>query len=141
MNEIAIATTVTILLVLLSVYIFFLSGRAIPLLGLSLITPVMMTFGVAELTVDYLNTSTAFLGSIIIGNGIEPKIMGEGLDLHPVTILLGLVFWGLLWGVVGMLLAAPIMAVVRLVLGRFETTRAVGELLAGRLPDGAEQAA
>lgn len=78
---------------------------------------------------------------IVIGNGIEPKIMGEGLDLHPVTILLGLVFWGLLWGVVGMLLAAPIMAVVRLVLSRFETTRAVGELLAGRLPEGADQTA
>jgi AI-2 transport protein TqsA len=75
-----------------------------------------------------------------IGNVIEPKVMGEGLDLSPVTILLALVFWGLLWGVVGMLMAAPITAVLRIVLARFQTTRAVAELMAGRLP-GEEAAA
>ena len=69
-----------------------------------------------------------------IGNIVEPLVMGEGLDLHPVTILLMLVFWGLLWGPVGMLLAAPITAVLRIVLGRLEITRPVAELLAGRLP-------
>ncbi len=71
---------------------------------------------------------------VVIGNGIEPKIMGEGLELHPVTILLALVFWGLLWGVVGMLLAAPITAVAKLVMQRFEMTRPAADLLAGRLP-------
>ena len=69
-----------------------------------------------------------------IGNIIEPLIMGEGLELHPVTILLALVFWGLIWGVVGMFLAAPITAVLRIVLDRFETTRPIAGLLAGRLP-------
>jgi AI-2 transport protein TqsA len=69
-----------------------------------------------------------------IGNVVEPLVMGEGLDLHPVTILLALVFWGLLWGPVGMLLAAPITAVLRIILGRVEFTRPVSELLAGRLP-------
>ena len=69
-----------------------------------------------------------------IGSGIEPVLMGEGLDLHPVTILLALVFWGLIWGVVGMFLAAPITAVLRIVLDRFETTRPIAGLLAGRLP-------
>lgn len=69
-----------------------------------------------------------------IGNIVEPWVMGEGLDLHPVTILLALVFWGLLWGPVGMLLAAPITAVVRIVLGLLEITQPVAELLAGRLP-------
>lgn len=69
-----------------------------------------------------------------VGNVIEPLVMGEGLDLHPVVILMALVFWGLLWGVVGMLLAAPMTAVLRIVLGRLELTRPVAELLAGRLP-------
>ena len=70
----------------------------------------------------------------IIGNGIDPLLMGEGLDLHPVTLLLALMFWGLLWGIPGMLLAAPLTAVLRLILDRSETTRPVAELLAGRLP-------
>ncbi len=72
---------------------------------------------------------------MVIGNGIEPLVMGEGLDLHPVTILLALIFWGLLWGIVGMLLAAPMTAVLRIALARTETTRPLAELLAGRLPD------
>ncbi len=71
---------------------------------------------------------------LAVGNGVEPKLMGEGLELHPLTILLALVFWGLLWGVVGMLLAAPITAVLKLVLERFEMTRPAASLLAGRLP-------
>jgi AI-2 transport protein TqsA len=69
-----------------------------------------------------------------VGSVVEPLVMGEGLDLHPVAILMALVFWGLLWGIVGMLLAAPITAVLRIVLGRVELTRPVAELLAGRLP-------
>jgi AI-2 transport protein TqsA len=71
---------------------------------------------------------------MVVGNGIEPKLMGESLDLHPVTILLALIFWGLVWGPVGMLLATPITAVAKIVLGRFQTTRPVAEVLGGRLP-------
>jgi AI-2 transport protein TqsA len=78
---------------------------------------------------------------LAIGNGLEPVIMGEGLDLHPVTVLLALIFWGLLWGPVGMLLAAPMTAVLRIVLGRLETTRPAAELMAGRLPPSSENAA
>ncbi len=71
---------------------------------------------------------------IVIGNTVQPKLVGEGLDLHPVTIILSLAFWGLLWGPIGMVLAVPIMAVARIVLIRFETTAALGRLLAGKLP-------
>jgi len=72
---------------------------------------------------------------MIFGNFLEPKILGEGLNLHPVTILLALSFWGLLWGVAGMFLAAPITAVIRIILMQFDTLKPVGNLLAGRLPE------
>jgi AI-2 transport protein TqsA len=85
----------------------------------------------------FLSAVITLPGSVqmTIGNVIEPKLMGEGLELHPATILLSLAFWGLLWGLVGMVLAVPITATVRIVLMRFETTRPIGDLLAGRLPD------
>lgn len=70
---------------------------------------------------------------VTIGNFIEPMLMGDALDLHPVTILISLIFWGMLWGVVGALLATPITAVLKLLLDRFEGSRPVAELLAGRL--------
>lgn len=69
-----------------------------------------------------------------IGNGIEPKLMGEGLQLHPVTVLLALSFWTLLWGPIGAILAVPITAAIRIVLMRFESGRTAGNLLAGILP-------
>jgi AI-2 transport protein TqsA len=67
----------------------------------------------------------------ILGNLVEPKLMGEGLDLHPVTVLLALSFWGLLWGIAGMFLAVPITAAIRIVLIQFDTFRPIGNLLAG----------
>ena len=67
----------------------------------------------------------------LMGNLVEPKIQGEGLKLHPVTILLSLAIWGLLWGPVGMFLAAPIAAVIRVVLEKFETTRPFALLMGG----------
>ena len=72
---------------------------------------------------------------MIMGNVIEPKIMGDGLQLHPATILLALAFFGMIWGPVGMLLAAPITAIVRIVLMRFKTTQPIGRLMAGILPE------
>lgn len=78
---------------------------------------------------------------MVIGNGIEPLVMGESLDLHPITIILSLIFWGLLWGIVGMFLATPIMAVLRIVLARFEQTKPMAELLAGHLPEISSQTA
>ncbi|MBX3147729.1 MAG: AI-2E family transporter [Gemmatimonadales bacterium] len=73
---------------------------------------------------------------LVIGSGIDPKLTGRGLDLSPVTVLIALVFWGLIWGVVGMLLAAPMTGILRIVLAQFATTRPMGEILAGRFPQG-----
>lgn len=77
---------------------------------------------------------------LVMGNVVEPKLMGGGLNLHPITILLALSFWGLLWGVVGMFLAAPITAVIRIVLMQFDSLKPLGELLTGKLPGNGEPA-
>jgi AI-2 transport protein TqsA len=68
-----------------------------------------------------------------IGNIIEPKIMGESLDLHPVVILLNLMIWGMLWGIVGMLLSTPILVVIKILCEKFEGTRPLAAVLAGRI--------
>lgn len=68
-----------------------------------------------------------------IGNVIEPKLMGDSMDLHPVAILFFLMFWGLVWGVAGMFLAVPITAILKMILSKIPATRRLSELLAGRL--------
>ncbi len=71
---------------------------------------------------------------IAIGSIIEPKLLGNGMDLHPVTIISSLVFWTLVWGVPGAFLAVPITAAVRIILSKIEPTRVFAEIMSGRLP-------
>ncbi len=68
-----------------------------------------------------------------LGNVLEPRMMGRSMDLHPITVLLALIFWGTIWGVVGMFLAVPITAVSKILIEKFELTRPVADLMAGRL--------
>ncbi len=76
----------------------------------------------------------AIPGSIqfVIGNLLQPKLMGESVDLHPVVVLLSLIFFGTIWGIIGMFLAVPITAVVKILLQRFGYTRAIADLIAGK---------
>jgi AI-2 transport protein TqsA len=68
---------------------------------------------------------------MVVGNILEPKLLGDSLELHPITILLCLIFWGMLWGIPGMLLAAPITAVLKILFEHLEVTAPLGRLLAG----------
>ena len=70
---------------------------------------------------------------IIIGNILEPKIFGEAFGLHPITIILSLIFWGMIWGIAGVLLAAPITAIIKISFDKFETTRPLSRFLEGKL--------
>tara|TARA_B100001248_G_C27399656_1_gene469072 strand:+ start:7880 stop:8881 length:1002 start_codon:yes stop_codon:yes gene_type:complete len=69
----------------------------------------------------------------IIGTIVEPKLLGERMDLHPIAILMFLIFWGLVWGIPGMFLAVPITAVFKFLFARIESTKAFSEILAGRI--------
>ena len=60
---------------------------------------------------------------VLIGNVVEPRLLGNRLNLSPIVILLGLTFWGYVWGVVGMLLSVPIMAMMMIIFSQFESTR------------------
>jgi AI-2 transport protein TqsA len=68
-----------------------------------------------------------------VGNVVEPKLMGKSLDLHPVAVLGALIFWGMLWGMPGMLMAAPITSVTKIMFERWEITQPLAALLAGDL--------
>ena len=70
---------------------------------------------------------------IIIGNVIEPRIQGDSMGLHPVTVLFGLTFWGTIWGVPGMFMAVPITASSKIILEKFEFTRPFARILEGDL--------
>ena len=70
----------------------------------------------------------------VLGSLVEPKILGEGVDLHPITVIASLIVWGLVWGIPGAFLAVPMTAALRIILSKIEPTRPFAELLSGRLP-------
>jgi AI-2 transport protein TqsA len=49
-------------------------------------------------------------------NFMEPLLIGKRLDLNPIAILLSVLIWGYLWGIVGMLLAVPLTAIMKIAL-------------------------
>lgn len=60
---------------------------------------------------------------LLVGNVLEPKIMGRTLNLSPLGVLLALTFWGVIWGVLGMILSVPITSVMVITCARFEQTK------------------
>ena len=66
---------------------------------------------------------------IIIGNFIDPRIIGYRLRLNTVTVLFGLVFWGVIWGIPGMLLSVPLMVTLKLLLAKSNTWSLLARLM------------
>ncbi|HKA45993.1 MAG TPA: AI-2E family transporter [Burkholderiales bacterium] len=92
---------------------------------------------VAALTFDELRQvllvpAVFFTFSVIEGQFLAPYIVGRHLVLNPVVVLLSMLFWAWLWGVVGALLAVPILVAFKIFCEHNDTLKPVGELLAGK---------
>ncbi|MFC1681706.1 AI-2E family transporter [Pseudomonadota bacterium] len=67
--------------------------------------------------------------NLVVGNVVEPKVMGRGLGLSSLVVLLSMVFWGYILGPVGMLLSIPLTMMVKIGLEGNEKTQWVSVLL------------
>jgi predicted PurR-regulated permease PerM len=65
----------------------------------------------------------------LIGSLLDPKLMGNSLNLSPIVIILSLLLWGFIWGVTGMILCVPIMAILMIILSHFNKTRPIAIFL------------
>jgi predicted PurR-regulated permease PerM len=65
----------------------------------------------------------------VMGNFVEPRLMGKGLGLSPLVVLFSLFFWGWLWGIPGMILATPMTAIVKIVCSNIPELRVVAALM------------
>jgi len=67
--------------------------------------------------------------SNILGNIVEPKLMGKGLGLSTLVVFLSLVFWGWVLGPLGMILSVPLTSLVKIALESNEDTRGLAIML------------
>ena len=77
------------------------------------------------ITLLILLTSAQF----VIGNFLDPWLLGNSLNLSPFVILASLTVWGSLWGIPGAFLAVPITSVLAIVLSEFSGTRPIAVLM------------
>jgi AI-2 transport protein TqsA len=104
----------------------------IPYIGalLGVVFPTLLTLVQFDtLTPFFIVAGTLTLIQFMIGNVLEPRIMGKGLNISPLIMLLSLAVWGSIWGVVGMFLAVPLMVVVMIICANFDATRPVAIML------------
>ncbi len=66
---------------------------------------------------------------MVFGKIIEPRLMGNTLNLSPLVILLSLALWGSIWGIPGAILCVPITVLLAIIFSNFEATRPVAVLL------------
>ncbi len=65
----------------------------------------------------------------VVGQIWENKLLGDAFDLRASVVLLALVFWGKIWGIVGMLLATPIMAVLKTLMEGWDVSRPLARMM------------
>lgn len=75
--------------------------------------------------------------SVLMGNVVEAKVMGQGLNLSPVLILFGLAFFSWMWGLVGVFLAVPVLSTLKLCLERIDRARPAALLMAAQVKEAA----
>ena len=77
--------------------------------------------------------SIVFLGvslwQFLIGNFVQPRIMGESLNLSSLIVLLSLAIWGVIWGIPGMFLSAPLTVLMMILFAQSDSTRWIAILL------------
>ena len=68
--------------------------------------------------------------NFLVGNVLEPRVMGASLGLRMLVVFLSLIFWGWVLGAIGMVLAVPLTMAVKAMLYSYEQTKWMADLLA-----------
>ena len=96
---------------------------------LAIFPPVLVSLG--SLTTGKLAAIAAVvaLSHVIALNVLYPKIIGSRVQLNPLAVTLALLFWGWLWGAMGLLLAVPLTAALKIIFDHVEGLRGWGSWL------------
>ncbi|MEL6299624.1 MAG: AI-2E family transporter [Pseudomonadota bacterium] len=103
-----------------------------PYAGSAVITAVLLVAGLitfADPTLSFAPAAIYLVLMVAVSNVFVPFVLGRRLTLSPIAIFVAIIFWGWLWGVVGALVAVPLIASFKIVCDRVDTLKPVGEFL------------
>jgi len=91
----------------------------IPSIGSFILVVITITMGIIQFYPQMgkiVSVSISMIGTqLVIGNFLDPRLQGQRLNLSPFLILFSLIFWGWIWGSVGMFLAVPLTVVLKII--------------------------
>jgi predicted PurR-regulated permease PerM len=134
---IATGAVATALLAAVGVDNFYLWGsftfllNYIPTIGsfIAAIPPILLAFVQFGWTKAIIVAAGYIVLNLIIGNFVEPRVMGRGLGLSTLVVFLSLIFWGWVFGPVGMILSVPLTMMLKIVLESREDTKWIAVIL------------
>jgi predicted PurR-regulated permease PerM len=129
--------TSTIAFWILGVPYFYVIGMIsgvvslLPYLGivLAIVPPVVVSMNSLTVSSFLGIASVVAISHVIALNVLYPKIIGRRLQLNPLAVTLALLFWGWLWGAMGLILAVPLTAAIKIILDHVDSLRSWGNWL------------
>ena len=114
-------------------FIAFISGflSLIPYLGvvLAILPPILAGLGQIHTSEAIIIVATVVSLHVFAMNVLYPKFVGGRVELNPLAVTLALLLWGFLWGAMGLILAVPITAAMKIIFDHVETLRPYGAWL------------
>jgi predicted PurR-regulated permease PerM len=114
-------------------FVGFLSGflSLVPYLGvvLAMVPPILVGFGQLEAG-DLLVVVVCVIGVHLLAlNVLYPKLLGSRLKINPLAVTIALLFWGAVWGAVGLVLAIPITGAIKIVFDHVDSMKPYADWL------------
>ena len=100
----------------------------IPFIGslIAIVLPVIFSIVQSlDFSISVLTIVSLIFVQLLIGNFIEPKLMGKSLNLSPIIMIISLGIFGKIWGIAGMFLSVPILVVMLIIFSNFNQTKKI----------------
>ena len=106
----------------------------IPTIGsiIAVLIPTIFAFIQLSLISDVLILFTLLIIiQFVLGNIVQPRMMGDKLNISQFVVILSLVIWGAMWGTIVMFLSVPLMVILLIIFSQFESTKKLAILISG----------
>ena len=103
------------------------------------LTGILLSFGVSLITFETLPEAVLPAAAYLVltaaeGQFVTPVVLGRRFSLNTVAILVSIAFWGFMWGPLGVLIAVPMLIIVKALSERVQSLASIGEFLSGERP-------